>query len=144
MGCSRPQFYEIRRQYQTLGAVGLMDRLPGGRGPHPNRVSEEIETAVLEHCMAHPPRAACGWGPGTGPEGDPGQLQRCARRMGRRLLSKHDRLLRMEASVYDKKLDLNEEQARLLERFSPEFRERHIEVKASGELVAVNTVFVLR
>ena len=40
MGYSRQQFYEIRRNYQTFGAEGLMDKLPGPRGPHPNRVSE--------------------------------------------------------------------------------------------------------
>lgn len=47
MGYSRQQFYEIRRNYQTYGAEGLIDRLPGARGPHPNRVSTEVETAVL-------------------------------------------------------------------------------------------------
>ena len=35
MGYSRQQFYEIRRNYQTYGAEGLIDRLPGARGPHP-------------------------------------------------------------------------------------------------------------
>ncbi|MGB0697237.1 MAG: helix-turn-helix domain-containing protein, partial [Rhodospirillaceae bacterium] len=54
MGYSRQQFYEIRRNYQTYGADGLVDRLPGPRGPHPNRVSEEIEAAVLDHAMEHP------------------------------------------------------------------------------------------
>ena len=34
------------------------------------------------------------------------------------------------------------EQARLLERFSPEFRERHIEAAHTGALVAVDTFFV--
>jgi len=29
MGYSRQQFYEIRRQYQTYGAEGLLDRPPG-------------------------------------------------------------------------------------------------------------------
>jgi Winged helix-turn helix len=37
MGYSRQQFYEIRRNFQTYGADGLLDRLPGARGPHPNR-----------------------------------------------------------------------------------------------------------
>ena len=37
MGYSRQPFYEIRRNYQTYGADGLPDRLPGARGPHPNR-----------------------------------------------------------------------------------------------------------
>ena len=47
MGYSRQQFYEIRRNFQTYGADGLIDRLPGAKGPHPNRVSEEIEYAIL-------------------------------------------------------------------------------------------------
>ena len=54
MGYSRQQFYEIRRNFQTYGADGLLDRLPGARGPHPNRVSAEIEAAVLDHALEHP------------------------------------------------------------------------------------------
>lgn len=54
MGYSRQQFYEIRRNYQTFGSEGLVDKLPGPRGPHPNRVSEEIETAILEHSLTFP------------------------------------------------------------------------------------------
>lgn len=34
MGYSRQQFYEIRRNFQTYGAEGLVDRLPGGIGEH--------------------------------------------------------------------------------------------------------------
>jgi hypothetical protein len=54
MGYSRQHFYEIRRNYQIYGAEGLIDRLPGARGPHPNRVSEQVETAILEHGLEHP------------------------------------------------------------------------------------------
>lgn len=54
IGYSRQQFYEIRRNFQTYGADGLIDRLPGAKGPHPNRVPAEVETAVLEHALAHP------------------------------------------------------------------------------------------
>ncbi len=46
MGYSRQQFYEIRRNFQTYGAEGLIDRLPGAKGPHPNRVAAEVETAL--------------------------------------------------------------------------------------------------
>lgn len=35
MGHSRQQFYEIRRNDQTYGADGLIDRLPGAKGPIP-------------------------------------------------------------------------------------------------------------
>ena len=48
------QFYEIRRNFQTYGADGLIDRLPGPRGPHPNRVAAEIEQAILDHALAQP------------------------------------------------------------------------------------------
>ena len=58
MGYSRQQFYEIRRNYQTYGAEGLIDRLPGARGPHPNRVSEEVEAAILAHSLDHPTHGA--------------------------------------------------------------------------------------
>jgi len=54
MGYSRQQFYEIRRNFQTYGAEGLLDRLPGPRGPHPNRVAVAIEQAVLDHALAQP------------------------------------------------------------------------------------------
>ena len=53
-GYSRQQFYEIRRNFQLYGAEGLIDRMPGAKGPHPNRVSEEIEKAILEHALEHP------------------------------------------------------------------------------------------
>lgn len=58
------------------------------------------------------------------------------------LLTKHERLLRLERTEAERKLKLNDEQFRLLERFSPEFRERHIEMKHSGDVVAVDTFFV--
>lgn len=54
IGYSRQQFYEIQRNFQTFGADGLVDRLPGVKGPHPNRVSESIEKAMLDHAMKFP------------------------------------------------------------------------------------------
>lgn len=50
--------------------------------------------------------------------------------------------MRLEKHVSDKKIDLTDEQIRLLERFSPEFRERQIETRHTGDLVAVDTFFV--
>ena len=58
MGYSRQQFYEIRRNYQTDGAEGLIDRLPGAKGPHPNRVSEEVEAPILAHALDQPTHGA--------------------------------------------------------------------------------------
>lgn len=143
MGYSRQQFYEIRRNYQTHGADGLIDRLPGARGPHPNRVSAEIEKAILDYSLEFPTHGCL----------------RVAQQLNLReitvssggvrgvwsrhkLLSKHDRLLRFEEHVRKRRIKLTDEQVRLLERFSPEFRERHIETRWTGDLVAVDTFFV--
>ncbi|GGE59075.1 hypothetical protein GCM10007421_37080 [Halopseudomonas oceani] len=45
---SRQQFHKIRRNYQTYGSSGLLDELTRCKGVHPNRVSPEIEQAILE------------------------------------------------------------------------------------------------
>ena len=44
MGSSRQQFYETRRNYQTVGSERLFNRLPGPKEPHPNRVEEQVKT----------------------------------------------------------------------------------------------------
>ena len=54
MGYSRQQFYEIRWNFQTYGAQGLIDHLPGARGPRPNRVDEAIELAIIDHSLNFP------------------------------------------------------------------------------------------
>lgn len=143
MGYSRQQFYEIRRNFQTYGADGLIDRLPGAKGPHPNRVAAEIEAAILDHALAHPCHGCTRVeqelrlkGVQVSSGGVRGVWQR------HNLLTKHERLLRLEQATAERQLTLSDEQMRLLERFSPEFRERHIEAPHTGALVAVDTFFV--
>ncbi len=53
MSYSRQQFYEIWRNY-CYGVEGLLDRIPGAKGAHPNRVSEEVEQAILDYSLGHP------------------------------------------------------------------------------------------
>jgi hypothetical protein len=121
MGYSRQQFYEIRRNFQTYGAEGLIDRLPGTRGPHPNRVAAEIETAILDHGLDHPCHGSTRVeqelrlkGIAVSSGGVRGVWQR------HNLLTKHERLLRLEKATAERKIELKEEQVRLLERFSLE------------------------
>ena len=143
MGYSRQQFYEIRRNFQTFGAEGLLDRVAGARAPHPNRVAAEVEQAILDHALAHP-----GHGPMRvaqelmlrGIQVSSGGVRGVWQRHG--LLTKHERLLRLEQATAERSLELSDEQIRLLERFSPEFRERHIEAPHTGSLVAVDTFFI--
>ena len=143
MGYSRQQFYEIRRNFQTYGSEGLIDHLPGTRGPHPNRFSEEIEQAVLAYCLKEPTHGCLRVAQSLALEGI------TVSSMGVRgvwtrhnLQTKHERLMRLEQATREKRVELTERQVRLLERFSPEFRERHIITKHTGELVAVATFYV--
>jgi transposase InsO family protein/transposase-like protein len=143
MGYSRQQFYEIRRNFQTYGADGLIDRLPGARGPHPNRVPEEVEKAVLDFCLAEPTKGCLGVAQHLSLQGvtvSSGGVRGVWSRHN--LLTKHDRLLRFEEHVRANRVKLTDGQVKLLERFSPEFRERHIETRYTGDLVAVDTFFV--
>ncbi len=143
VGYSRQQFYEIRRNFQTYGAAGVIDRLPGPRGPHPNCVPAAVETAILDHALAHPchgPMRVAHDLALQGMQVSAGGVRGVWQRHN--LLTKHDRLLRLEKTSADRKISLSKEQIRLLERFSPEFRERHIEAPHTGALVAVDTFFV--
>ena len=127
MGYSRQQFYEIRRTYQTFGADGLIDRLPGARGPHPNRVSEDVEAAILAHALDPPTHGALRVAQELmlkGVQVSSGGVRGVWSRHS--LLTKQERLLRLEKTTAERRIELSDEQIRLLERFSPEFRERHI------------------
>jgi transposase InsO family protein len=143
MGYSRQQFYEIRRNFQTYGAEGLIDRLPGAKGPHPNRVTEEVEQAILDHSLDNPGHGSLRVSQELSLKGirvSSGGVRGVWSRHD--LLSKHLRLMRLEKAMQEKTIELTPEQVRLLERFSPEFRDRHIETTHTGHTVAVDTFMV--
>ncbi len=143
MGYSRQQFYEIRRNYQTFGTEGLVDRLPGPREPHPNRVDEATAERILAYSLefpTHGPVRVAQQLVLQGVQVSSGGVRGVWSRNG--MLTRHERLLRLERHVRDTGIALNDDQVRSLERFSPEFRERHIETRCSGDLVAVDTFFV--
>jgi len=117
--------------------------LPGAKGPHPNRVSGEVEQAILDHALEHPSHGPLRVAHELMLQGVQVSSGGVRGVWGRHdLLSRHQRLMRLEKHVSGKKLDLTDEQVRLLERFSPEFRERQIETRHTGDLVAVDTFFV--
>ena len=101
------------------------------------------EQAILDHCLAHPCHGALRVanelalaGIQVSSTGVRGVWSRHG------LLSRHDRLLRLEKASAEHTFTLSEEQIEALERFSPEFREHHIEAHHTGDLVAVDTFFV--
>ncbi len=136
-------WYGCRRDFQLYGAEGLLDKLPGAKGPHPNQVNQEVEAAVLGHSLECPSHGCLRVAQELALKGvqvSSGGVRGVWSRHN--LLTKHERLLRLKREAIIRKLKLTEEQIRLLERFSPEFRERHIETRHTGDLVAVDTFFV--
>ena len=106
----------------------MVDKVKGPKNPHPNRVSSEIEAAILDHALAHPthgPMRVAHELALRGLQVSSGGVRGVWSRHD--LLTKHERLLRLEKATAERPIELTPEQARLLERFSPEFRERHIE-----------------
>lgn len=143
MGYSRQQFYEIRRNFQTFGSEGLIDRLPGTREPHPNRLSKEVEDAILHYCLDWPTHGCLRVAQelalreiNVSSGGVRGVWKR------HNLLTKHQRLIRLEEHSRKRSVQLTDKQVRLLERFNPEFRERHIDAPHTGSLLAVDTFHV--
>ena len=49
------------------------------------------------------------------------------------LLTEQKRLLCLEKTTTERRIELSDDLVRLLERFSPEFGERHIETRHTGE-----------
>jgi transposase InsO family protein len=143
MGYSREQFYEIRRNYQAFGAEGLLDKARGAKSPHPNRVPEELEKAILDYCLEFPTQGCLKVSQQLilrGTHAGVGAIRGVWQRHN--LLSKHQRLLRLERHYKDNNIELTENHIALLEKFDPEFRERHIKADYTGELVAIDTFMV--
>ncbi len=106
-------------------------------------MSQEVEKAILAHALDHPTHGALRVAQELSLKGihvSSGGVRGVWSR--HKLLTKQERLLRLEKSTAERRIELSDEQVRLLERFSPEFRERHIETRHTGDLVAVDTFFV--
>ena len=143
IGYSREQFYEIRRNYQTFGSEGLLDKTRGPRNPHPNRATEEQEKAVLDYFIEYPVHGALKVNQQLILRGihiGVGAIRGIWIRHN--LLLKHQRLLRLEQHYKNNNIELTENHIKLLEKFDPEFRERHIRADFTGYLVAMDTFMV--
>ena len=110
---------------------------------HPNRVDEAVEKAILDYSLRHPSHGCLRVAQQLALEGVQVSSGGVRGVWGRHnLIAKHERLLKLEQTVAKRRMKLSDEQIRLLEKFSPEFRDRHIETRHTGDLVAVDTFFV--
>jgi transposase InsO family protein len=142
MGFHRDTFYEVRRAFQVGGVAALIEQRRGPRQPHPNRVSAEIEAQILAYGLEHPThgceRVANDLrlrGTHVSPSGVRGVWLRHT------LETRTRRLLRLEQHARAATFVLSDEQLRLLERHSVDFRCRHVEAARPGELLNQDTFY---
>jgi transposase InsO family protein len=142
MGYHRDTFYEVRRAFQVGGVAALVEQRRGPRSPHPNRVSPEVEAAILDYALRHPTHGSQRvsnelrlQGVEVGPSGVRGAWLR------NDLETRHKRLLRLEKASQETTFVLSDEQIALLERHSVDFRCRHVESSRPGELLNQDTFF---
>jgi len=142
MGYHRDTFYEVRRAFQVGGVQALLEEKRGPKGPHPNRVSEEVEQKILDYALTHPTHGCQRvsnelrlQGTEVGPGGVRGVWMR------HDLETRHRRLLRLEQHAQDDTFVLSDEQIQLLEQHSVDFRCRHVESSAPGELLNQDTFY---
>lgn len=142
MGYHRDTFYEVRRAFQTGGVAALVESRRGPRNPHPNRVAPEIEEQIIAYAVERPTHGAQrvanelrlkGFNVSAG--GVRGVWLR------HELETRYKRLLRLEAQAQDTTYVLTDEQIRLLERHSCDFRMRHVEASRPGELLNQDTFY---
>ena len=142
MGYHRDTFYEVKGAFQVGGVHALIEQKRGPRGPHPNRVSEETETRILDYALVHPTHGSQRvanelrlQGVDVGPSGVRGVWLR------HDLETRMKRLLRLEKTAQDTTYVLSTEQIALLERHSVDFRCRHVESSKPGELLNQDTFY---
>ena len=143
MGYHRDTFYEVRRAFQTGGVAALVEQRRGTRNPHPNRIAPAIEAKVLDYCLQRPTHGAARVANElrlsdveVSPSGVRGVWLR------HDLETRYKRLMRLERESRDNTtFVLTDDQIRLLERHSPDFRCRHVESNAPGELLNQDTFY---
>jgi transposase InsO family protein len=142
MGYHRDTFYEVRRAFQVGGVGALVQERRGPKNAHPNRVAPEVEDAILAFCLRFPTYGAQRVANElrlqdvtVSPSGVRGVWLR------HDLETRYKRLMRLEIHAQDDTIVLTDEQVRLLERHSTEFRMRHVESNAPGELLNQDTFY---
>ena len=136
MGYHRDTFYEVRRAFQVGGVAALAEEKRGPRHPHPNRVAPEVEEKILDYALSFPthgPQRVSNELRLAGTEVGPSGVRGVWSRHG--IETRYKRLMRLEHHAQGDTIVLSENQIRLLERHSVEFRCRHVEASRPGELL---------
>lgn len=141
-GISRTQFYEYKKRFQTHGIEGLKD-LPPIHKSHPQTTPPEVVAKLLDWAAKHPTWGCVRMSLQLKLEGisvSSPTIQAILNKQG--LGSRYQRLLKLEERALREKFSLTAEQIAAIEKANPCYRERHIESKRPGELLAQDTFYV--
>ena len=141
---SRSQFYEYKRSFQEFGLEGLIDKPPIPNS-HPAEVPGEIKEKVIRLSLEFPAFGQQRISDQLAQDG----ISICPTTirniwLKENMETKYKRLLRLEESLAGKKVELTENQIKLLEKANPEFKERHVESHYPGYLLCQDTFYVGR
>ncbi len=143
-GISRTTFYEYKKRYEAHGLEGLKD-LPPIPKSHPFTTPPEVVERILEISLEDPARG-CNWiSDRLKLEGTPVSyptVQKILNKHG--MGTRYERWLRLEEKAQEKGFALNAAQQQFLEKQNPQWREKHIESQAPGELLSQDTFYVGR
>lgn len=141
-GMNRQSFYIYKARFAERGIEGLKD-LPPIHLTHPQTTPPEIEEKVVQYAMNNP-RKGCHY--------ISAQLAHAGIRISgitvrrilqdRKLGTRMERWLALEKQAEEKGEALTDKQTRFVEEQNPQYKERHVESSAPGELINQDTYFV--
>ena len=141
-GMDRTSFYEWKRRFQTHGLDGLKD-LPPVPKSHPQTTPKEVVDRILTLALEHPAWGCHRLSDLLALEGivvsGPTVQSILAKHQ---LATRYERLFKLEERAATEPIPLTAEQIALIEKANPCFRERHVESRRPGELLAQDTFYV--
>lgn len=141
-GVSRTQFYEWKRRFQTHGIEGLRD-LPPIPKNHPFTTPKEVQEKIVQLALKHPSRGSKYIEQLLADEGISVSYVTIQKILDKNGLGKrYDRWLALEKQAAKSIKMLSGEQIAFIEKQNPQFRERHVESSAPGELLNQDTFYV--
>jgi len=140
-GCSRSQYYKLRRRYGENGIDGLRPRSLGGGTGHPATTPSDIVEWILGLSYEHP-----AWGCE--------RISRCLARAGTQISSPTvnkilkreglstalERWLRLEGEISEGESEISPEQREWLVQMNPSWAEPEIQRLSPGQKISVDTI----
>lgn len=141
-GMTRTQFYEYKKRFVAQGIEGLKD-LPPIPKSHPQTTPPEVVEKVVQLALANPSAGCNRLEHLLGLDGirlSSVTIQKLLNE--RKLGSRFERWLALEVKAAKEGQELSPLQQAYLEKLNPQYKERHVESNAPGELLCQDTFFV--